>query len=78
VREQQLAAKVPETHLRTATLVNLAAGIAAESGYVLPGESGIWETTPEKLKVAGISMSLLQDCAEEAREAFAQIKDSLE
>jgi hypothetical protein len=28
--------------------------------------------------VAGISASLMKDCAEEAREAFAQIKDSLE
>lgn len=78
VREQHLAAKMPETHLRTATLLNLAAGIAAESGYVLPGEAGCWETTPDKLNVAGISPSLLQDCADEAREAFAQIKDSLE
>lgn len=78
VREQHLAAKLPETHLRTATLLNLAAGIAAESGFVLPGESGCWEVTPEKLSVAGISQPVLQECAEEARDAFRQIKDSLE
>jgi HD-like signal output (HDOD) protein len=78
VREQYLTAKISEAHLRMATLLNLAAGVAAESGYMLPGEAGCWEATPDKLRVAGISASLLQDCAEEAREAFAQIKDSLE
>ena len=78
VREQHLAAKVPEAHQRAVTLLNLAAGIAAESGYVFPGEAGYWEPTPDKLKVAGISGAVLQDCAEEARDAFAQIKDSLE
>ncbi|MGC4072528.1 MAG: HDOD domain-containing protein [Nibricoccus sp.] len=78
VREQHLVNKVQDTHLRTATLLNLAGGIAAESGYVLPGEAGFWEVTPDKLRVAGMSASLLKDCAEEAREAFAQIKDSLD
>ncbi len=78
VREQHLAVKVPDAHVRAVTLLNLAAGIAADAGYVLPGEAGYWEATPDKLKVTGLSTSLLQDCAEEAREAFAQIKDSLE
>jgi HD-like signal output (HDOD) protein len=78
VREQHLGAKVAEAHLRMTTLLNLAAGIAADSGYVLPGEANYWETTPEKLAAAGISTSILQLCAEEAREAFEQIKDSLE
>jgi hypothetical protein len=59
-------------------LLNLAAGIAAESGYLLPGEAGFWDVTPEKLTLAGLSPTHLHDCAEEAREAFAQIKDSLE
>jgi HD-like signal output (HDOD) protein len=78
VREQHLGAKVAEAHLRMTTLLNLAAGIAADSGYVLPGEASYWETTSEKLAAAGISTSILQLCAEEAREAFEQIKDSLE
>lgn len=78
VREQYLTAKVSEPHLRVATLLNIAAGIAAEAGYVLPGEAGCWEITPEKLKVVGIPNSILQDCAQEAREAYDQIKDSLE
>jgi HD-like signal output (HDOD) protein len=78
VRDQHLTTKVAETNVRMTTLLNLAAGIAADSGYVLPGEAGFWETTPEKLAAAGLSTSILQLCAEEAREAFAQIKDSLE
>lgn len=78
VREQHLADKVAEPHVRVTTLLNLAAGIAADTGYVLPGESGCWETTPEKLRAVGISTSMLQDCANEARQAFDQIKDSLE
>jgi HD-like signal output (HDOD) protein len=77
VREQHATVK-GEGNLRMTTLLNLAAGIAADSGYVLPGEAGYWETTPQKLAAAGISSSVLQLCAAEARESFAQIKDSLE
>jgi HD-like signal output (HDOD) protein len=78
VREQHLIEKVAEPHVRVTTLLNLAAGIAADTGYVLPGEAGCWETTPEKLRAIGLSTSMLQDCADEARQAFDQIKDSLE
>jgi hypothetical protein len=38
----------------------------------------LWEITPEKLRMVGLSASLLQACAEETREAFAQIKESLD
>jgi HD-like signal output (HDOD) protein len=78
VREQYLTATVSDATLRVTTLLSLAAGIAAESGYLLPGEAGCWEATPEKLRTAGISASILQTCTAEAREAFNQIKDSLE
>jgi HD-like signal output (HDOD) protein len=78
VREQHLTEKIAEPHARVTTLLNLAAGIAADAGYVLPGESGCWDVTPEKLRTVGISTAMLQDCAEEARQAFDQIKDSLE
>jgi HD-like signal output (HDOD) protein len=77
-REQYLTATVSDATLRVTTLLSLAAGIAAESGYLLPGEAGCWEATPEKLRTAGISASILQTCTAEAREAFNQIKDSLE
>ena len=78
VRGHHLLAKVPEANVRMAALLNLGAGIAAESGYMLPGEAGYWDVTPEKLRAAGVSASILQDCVAEAREAFSQIKDSLE
>jgi hypothetical protein len=78
VAEQHLSGRVSEPHERVTTLLNLAAGLAAEAGYVLPGESGCWEMTPEKLQTVGLSTSLVQDSAEESRLAFEQIKESLE
>ncbi len=78
VREQHLGKRVAEPHERVTTLLNLAAGMAAEAGYVLPGESGCWEATPEKLEIVGLSTSMMQDCAQESQQAFEQIKQSLD
>jgi HD-like signal output (HDOD) protein len=67
-----------DAHARMTALLSLAAGVAAEAGYVLPGEGGCWEATPERLRAAGVSMTLLKDCADEANQAFVLIKESLE
>ncbi len=78
VRSQLLEARVPEAHARLTCLLNLAAGIAADAGYRLQGETGYWEITPEKLQTAGLSATLFKECVEDARAGFEQIRDSLE
>jgi HD-like signal output (HDOD) protein len=78
VREHYLQAPVVGPHARMTALLNLAAGLAAESGYALPGESGCWDVTPDKLRAAGLPPAFLAECAAEAREGFDAIKDALE
>jgi len=78
VRVQLLGAPVSEPHARLTTLLNVAAGIAADAGYRMPGETGLWEITPEKLQAAGLSSTLFQECIREARDGFEQIRESLD
>jgi HD-like signal output (HDOD) protein len=78
VREQYLREPVGESNAQVTTMLNIAAGIAADAGFALPGEAGYWEVTPQKLNVVGLSTTMVKDSTEEALQAFDQIKDSLE
>lgn len=78
VRDQYLLTKPTGSFVRQTTLLNIACGIAVESGYACPGESGYWDITPEKLKGDGLTPAIINECAEEARQAFEAIKDSID
>ncbi len=78
VREQYLLVKPTGSYARLAQLLNLAVGIAVESGYAFPGEPGYYDITPEKLKAENLTPAVISECAEEARQAFELIKDSID
>ncbi len=65
-------------NLRIATMLNVAAGIAASAGHGLPGESDVLDLTPEKLRVTGVTEEHIKDAKENSIVAFNQIKAALE
>ncbi len=65
-------------NLRVATMLNVAAGIAASAGFGLPGEETCWEMTPEKLRVTGVTEEHIKDATENSIVTFNQIKAALE
>lgn len=51
----------------SACVLNLACGVAARFGLDLPGEEGLWDCTPAKLTLAGVTEADLDECANRAR-----------
>lgn len=51
----------------SACVLNLACGVAARFGLDLPGEEGVWDCTPAKLTLAGVTEADLDECANRAR-----------
>lgn len=60
-----------------ATLLNLAAGMAEQCGHALPGESGYWQITPEKLAVAGLDEPAIERAMKSVEEVFASVRAAL-
>lgn len=77
IRQHYLLQPAEGPHARTALLLNVAAGIACDAGYSLPGEATYWELTMEKLQQAGLSPDDISPVAVEAEEAFEAIRPSL-
>jgi len=65
---------IDETAAALAQLLNLAAGEAERAGHGLPGETGYWDLTPEKLAGAGISEGELQAATSRARASFEALR----
>jgi HD-like signal output (HDOD) protein len=53
-----------------ACVLNVACGVTARFGLDLPGEAGHWQRSEAKLTLAGVTDSLLDQCAENAREHY--------
>jgi len=53
-----------------ACLLNVAGGLTQQAGRALNGELTWWETTPEKLRAAGVTTDDLETAAEAATAAF--------
>lgn len=77
VRDQYLLTKPTGSYVRATNLLNIAAGLAVEYGYALPGEGDAWDITPEKLKAENLTPALVTECGEEASRMFEEIKDSI-
>jgi hypothetical protein len=60
-----------------ACVLNLAGGIAVETGVALPGEQKLWAVTPEKFVGAGMSEGQWQSAAVDAREHFERQRAGL-
>ena len=58
-------------------LLNLAAGAAERGGHGLPGESGYWTLTPERLAAAGVTETQLADATCRALELFGPVRAAL-
>jgi HD-like signal output (HDOD) protein len=75
VREHYLLTKPAGPQARTTALLNIASGIAVECGFALPGESGVWDLLPEKLKGENLSPAVVNECGQEAYQKFEEIKE---
>ena len=76
VRHHAEPAKAPGAPIE-AHWLNLAGWVAAKLGKGLPGESGYWEISPAKLKAAGVTEEVLQNCAEATELALEKVKKTL-
>lgn len=77
IRDHYLLEPVHGPHARAALLLNIAAGIACDAGFSLPGEATYWDLTLEKLQSAGLTPEDIAPVADAATEAFEAIKPSL-
>ncbi len=73
-RDQYLAVASP---FPLSNLLNLAAGSAERSGYGLPGETGYWEITPEKLASVGVALPQLEEAVACALENFQKLRSAV-
>jgi HD-like signal output (HDOD) protein len=78
LRQHYFTQKPVGPHSRTACLLNVACAIATELGYGLPGEEKHWESTPEKLQLAGLLDHQVRQGAIDAAVGFDAIKGSLD
>jgi HD-like signal output (HDOD) protein len=77
VRQQYLVSAPAGPHARTAIVLNIAAGIACDSGYSLPGEATYWELTMGKLADVGLNPTDVTPLVEETQAAFESIRESI-
>lgn len=68
--------EAPE-HAQTGTFLRLACGIARDAGFALFGELDLPETSGAALRAAGLTPSLVEESAIEAKASFEALRGSL-
>jgi HD-like signal output (HDOD) protein len=78
LRQHYIIKPATGVHARTASLLNIACGIATELGYGLPGEEKYWELSEAKLQAASLMDHHVRQSAIDASVGFEAIKASLD